>query len=120
VFNGPTAPVGANLKRLVDTSAGRAGVVPQAGTAYDPYAYIPLRPVTIVGDVGDPVPAAAPQAARVPRAPVAPSEQPARAPGAGAATKTQTAALSEGFAPSGIVSGEGGMPGGSSPPVTLP
>jgi hypothetical protein len=62
------------------------GVIPQPGSAYDPYAYSALRPATTLGSIGDPVPPVAPRAAPVPRAPVTPPppEQPTPADGVAA------------------------------------
>jgi hypothetical protein len=64
VFDGPAAQVPANTKNVVPASIGSTSVlgvrvVPQPGTAYDPYAYRPLGSDTTLGDVGDTVPPAA-------------------------------------------------------------
>jgi hypothetical protein len=100
VFEGPTAQVRANPKTVVPASVGSTsvvgfGVIPQPGSAYDPYAYSALRPVKILGSIGDPVPPEIPRAAPVPRAPLTapPPERPTPIDGAAAAMVPIGAAL---------------------------
>jgi hypothetical protein len=94
VFEGPAAQVRANTKSAPPASVGSTavvgfGVIPQPGSAYDPYAYSALRPTKILGSLGDRVPPAAP----APPAPFAPPDELAATDGAEAAVVPIGAAL---------------------------